>query len=218
MTGPAYASSSGSWWLNITRSTPPSTGPTADELFAVNSYDLVVLDWTIPAPNGHELLRRWRAGGSETPVLLLTGHQTVADRVNGLDSGADDYLTKPFAIDELLARVRSLLRRVPRPLVAQTVGDLTLDPARKAVEVGGEPVAVSAKEYAILEYLMAHRDAVVSRTDLTEHVWDNSFDAMSNVVDAAIYRLRRKIDGDRRARLLHTVRGLGYRLSSRREE
>lgn len=80
-------------------------GPTADELFAVNSYDLVVLDWTIPAPNGHELLRRWRAGGSETPVLLLTGHQTVADRVNGLDSGADDYLTKPFAIDELLARV-----------------------------------------------------------------------------------------------------------------
>lgn len=84
--------------------------------------------------------------------------------------------------------------------------------------MGGEPVAVSAKEYAILEYLMAHRDAVVSRTDLTEHVWDNSFDAMSNVVDAAIYRLRRKIDGDRRARLLHTVRGLGYRLSSRREE
>lgn len=191
-------------------------GATADELFVVNPYDLVVLDWSIPPPDGPTLLRQWRATGAAVPVLMLTGHQSVDDRVAGLDTGADDYLTKPFATPELVARVRSLLRRVARPIAPHIVADLVLDPTSRTVTVAGTPVSLPPREFAILEYLVSRLDQVVSRTELSEHVWNESFDAFSNVVDVAIYRLRRQVDGQRTERLIHTVRGHGYRLSSTR--
>jgi len=192
-------------------------GAEAEEQMAVNAYDLVILDWTIPAPSGIDLLRRWRAEGNDTPVLMLTGRAGVADRVGGLDTGADDYLTKPFAFDELLARARSLLRRRARPLVsALSADDVVMDRSAHAVRVAGEPVELAPKEFAVLEYLLAHKGKVVSRTELAEHVWDDSFDAMSNVVDVILYRLRRKIDGDREEKLLQTLKGVGYRLRDHR--
>lgn len=192
-------------------------GPTASELKFINEYDLVVLDWTIPPPNGIELLRAWRAEGDQTPVLMLTGHTDVADRVSGLDTGADDYLTKPFSLVEFLARVRSLLRRAEKPLnSALEVDDLMMDRATHRVTVAGEPVALTPKEFGLLEYFLNHKDEVVTRSDLSEHVWDDSFDAMSNVIDATVYRLRKKIDGGREERLLETVKGVGYRLRSSR--
>jgi DNA-binding response OmpR family regulator len=193
-------------------------GTEAEEQMAVNAYDLVILDWTIPAPSGIELLRRWRAAGNDTPVLMLTGRADLADRVGGLDTGADDYLTKPFAFDELLARSRSLLRRRARPLVASlSAADVEMDRGAHAVRVAGEPIELSPKEFAVLEYLLAKKGQVVSRTELAEHVWDDSFDAMSNVVDVILYRLRRKIDGDREEKLLQTLKGVGYRLRDHRE-
>ena len=195
-----------------------STGRQADELVAVNDYDLVILDWGIPAPSGLELLRRWRAAGGATPVLMLTGRSGVADRVDGLDTGADDYLTKPFSFDELLARARSLLRRTSqRPQIAElTAGDLAMDRAARQVRVAGTEIELSPKEFAVLELLLQHKDTVVTRSQLAEHAWDDAFDPLSNVVDVTIHRLRRKIDGERHARLLHTVKGGGYLLKSGR--
>jgi len=192
-------------------------GEAASELFAINEYDLVVLDWTIPPPTGIELLRRWRADGSDIPVLMLTGHSDVEHRVGGLDTGADDYLTKPFSFVELLARVRSLLRRRNKPMIATLeAGDLVMDrPARK-VTVGGSEVELSPKEFGLLEYMLTRTGEVVSRSDLVEHVWDDSFDAMSNVIDVTVFRLRKKIDGDRSGSLLHTVKGAGYVLEPER--
>ena len=194
-----------------------ATGAAAAELAAVHEYDLVVLDWSIPPPSGIELLRSWRAAGSTVPVLMLTGHLDVDHTIGGLDAGADDYLTKPFRMPELLARARSLLRRRTRPLDAPlSAGDVTMDRAAREVRVGGERVELSAKEFALLEYLLRHRGRVVSRGELTEHVWDAAFDPSSNVVDVTVYRLRRKIDGDRPDRLLHTVVGSGYVLHTER--
>jgi two-component system, OmpR family, copper resistance phosphate regulon response regulator CusR len=192
-------------------------GTEADELMAVNAYDLVILDWTIPAPSGIELLGKWRREGNDTPVLMLTGRAGVADRVGGLDMGADDYLTKPFAFDELLARARSLLRRRARPLVASlSADDLEMDRSAHAVRVAGELIDLAPKEFAVLEYLLTHKGKVVSRAELSEHVWDDSFDSLSNVVDVTVYRLRKKIDGDREERLVHTLKGVGYMLRDRR--
>lgn len=191
-------------------------GATADELAAVSDYDLAILDWSIPPPTGLDLLGRWRARGLDLPVLMLTGRKTLEDRVSGLDTGADDYLTKPFAVAELLARVRSLLRRRERPLQPVAAGDLELDRAARRVTVAGEPVHLSPKEFGVLEYLLAHRDEAVSRQDLGEHVWDHAWDPVSNTLDVIVYRLRKKIDADRPDRLLHTVPGVGYRLSSDR--
>ncbi len=191
-------------------------GVDAEELAAINDYDLVVLDWMIPEPSGIELLRAWREEGLAMPVLMLTGQDTVEDRVGGLDTGADDYLTKPFSFPELLARVRSLLRRRERPIRTLEADDLRMDRARRTVEVDGTPIPLSAKEFALLEYLLAHRDQVVSRGEIEEHVWDSAFDSMANVVDVNIHRLRKKIDGTRPERLLHTVRGAGYVLRGQR--
>ncbi len=193
-------------------------GTAADELVAVNAYDLVILDWGIPAPTGLELLCRWRAAGHATPVLMLTGRSGVADRVDGLDTGADDYLTKPFAFDELLARTRSLLRRgSQRPrLAALVAGDLTMDRAAHHVAVAGKAVELSPKEFAVLELLLLHKDSVVSRSQISEHVWDDSFDSMSNVVDVTVHRLRRKIDDRNPLRLLHTIKGIGYLIKGAR--
>lgn len=192
-------------------------GETASELKAINTYDAVVLDWTIPPPTGIELLRRWRNRGDETPVLMLTGRGGVEDRVDGLDTGADDYLIKPFSFEEFLARIRSLLRRREKVLNnCLEADDISMDRAAHQVTVGGELVELSPKEFSMLEYFLHRVDEVVTRTDLTEHVWDDSFDSMSNVIDVTVHRLRRKIDGDRAARLLHTVKGVGYVLKSQR--
>jgi DNA-binding response OmpR family regulator len=188
-----------------------ATGEEASEMVAVNDYDLVVLDWSIPPPTGIELLREWRSQGLELPVLMLTGHTDVEDRVGGLDTGADDYLTKPFRFAELLARVRSLLRRRARPLDPPlAVADVVVDRARLEVEVAGEPMELTPKEFALLEYLIRRRGEVVSRTDLAEHVWDGSFDSLSNVIDVTVFRLRQKLDAGRDRKLIHTVKGAGY--------
>ncbi len=192
-------------------------GHQADEFFAVNQYDVVVLDWSIPGPSGLDLLTNWRVSDRQTPVLMLTGRNEVGDRVDGLDAGADDYLTKPFAMDELLARVRSLLRRRDRRLPSMKAGDLALDAAARLVTVAGTPLKLTPKEFGVIEYLLRRVDETVTRTDLCEHVWDDSFDAMSNVVDVLLYRLRKKVDGGREGRLLHTIKGVGYRLSRERE-
>jgi DNA-binding response OmpR family regulator len=192
-------------------------GEAASEMAEVNSYDLIVLDWTIPPPTGIELLRAWRNAGKDTPVLMLTARSGVNDKVDGLDTGADDFLTKPFSLSELLARVRSLLRRRAKPLQAElSAGDLVMDRAARRVTVGGRLLDLSPKEFALLEYFLNHKDGVVTRTELSEHVWDDSFDSLGNVIDVTVHRLRKKIDGDRQDRLLHTLKGVGYVLKSQR--
>jgi two-component system copper resistance phosphate regulon response regulator CusR len=191
-------------------------GEDADEMAAVSEYDLVVLDWKIPPPNGLTLLKGWRAQGNQFPVLMLTGLAGVDDRVDGLDAGADDYLTKPFSMEELLARTRSLLRRRERVLAPLCAGDLELDRSTRRVTIAGEEIEMPPKEFGVLEYLLRHIDEPVSRTDIAEHVWDDSFDAMSNVIDVILYRLRKKIDGHRDGKLLHTLKGVGYVLRSER--
>jgi DNA-binding response OmpR family regulator len=182
-------------------------------LAELEPYDLLVLDVMLPGLDGLALCRRLRAKGRHMPVLLLTARDAVDDRVTGLDSGADDYLTKPFAFRELLARVRALLRREGRsrdPLLR--AGDLTLDPATREVRRGGRTVELTSKEYAVLEYLLHHPNRVLTRTQIAEHVWDYDFVAMSNVIDVYIRSLRRKLDDNDASRLLHTVRGAGYQL------
>ncbi len=193
-----------------------ATGAEADELAAVHDYDLVVLDWSIPPPSGLELLRGWRARGLQVPVLMLTGRGSLEDRVSGLDTGADDYLTKPFAVAELLARSRSLLRRRERAIDVLEAGDVAMDRAARRVSVGGEPARLTAKEFAVLEHLLANRDRAVSRRELAEHAWDRAFDPLSNTVDVIVHRVRKKIDGERAERLLHTVPGVGWLLSAER--
>ncbi len=192
-------------------------GETASELMDVNSYDCVLLDWSVPGRSGMELLREWREAGNQTPILMLTGRTAVEDRVNGLDTGADDYLTKPFSLVELVARVRSLLRRRPKPLQnCLAAADLEMDRAKHTVTVADHLLDLSPKEFALLEYLLNRVDQVATRTEIIEHVWDDSFDSMSNLVDVTVYKVRKKIDGDREGKLLHTVKGVGYVLKSRR--
>ncbi len=187
----------------------------ADELMAVNRYDCVILDWSLPDGSGLELLAGWRDGGRHVPVLMLTGRQALEDRVTGLDAGADDYLTKPFSLAEMLARVRSLLRRRTRRLLRELrAGDVVMDRAARRVAVGGEPVALTAKEFALLEYFLRRVDEVVTRGELVEHVWDDDFDSLSNVIDATVYKLRKKLGRDGAGRRLETVKGVGYVLKS----
>jgi two-component system OmpR family response regulator len=176
-------------------------------------YDAVVLDAMIPAPDGFEVCRSWRESGHWMPVLMLTARDAVDDRVRGLDVGADDYLTKPFAFSELFARLRALLRRGPleRPSVLR-VGDLSYDPATKTVCRGGTEITLSAKELALLEYFMRNAGIVLSRTDIIEHVWDFAYDGTSNVVDVYVRYLREKIDRPFGRHAIETVRGSGYRL------
>lgn len=178
-------------------------------------FDLVVLDVMLPELNGLEVCRELRARGFRMPVLMLTARDTVDDRVNGLDSGADDYLVKPFAIKELLARLRALTRRgadAPKTPLLQ-VADLTLDTATQRVRRGGNPIELAAKEYAVLECLMRAPGRVLTRTMIAEHVWNYDSFNQSNVVDVYIRNLRRKIDDPCTVKLIHTVRGAGYRLS-----
>jgi two-component system copper resistance phosphate regulon response regulator CusR len=184
-------------------------------LASVNEYDLIVLDVMLPKKDGNAVCRELRAAGLRAPILMLTARDAVDDRVAGLDAGADDYLVKPFDFKELLARMRALLRRSgpPRPAVAQ-VADLTLDTASHAVERGGRRVSLTAKEYALLEFLMLHEGRVVGREQIAQHVWDEAFDPLSNVIDVYVKRLRAKVDAGFRPRLIHTRRGEGYILSA----
>lgn len=192
-----------------------STGTEAAELVDLEDYDLILLDWQIPQPTGLELLKTWRSQGRQMPVLMVTVRDELDDRIKGLDAGADDYLTKPFYISELLARVRSLLRRREKRLQNELrAGDLVMDRNRRIVTVGGRPVDLSPREFALLEYFLTRMDEVVTRSDIETHVWDSNFDSWGNVVNVTIHRLRKKIDGERENRLLHTVRGAGYVLSS----
>jgi two-component system, OmpR family, copper resistance phosphate regulon response regulator CusR len=192
-------------------------GETASEMVEINIYDLIVLDWTIPPPTGIELLRAWRRQGKDTPVLMLTARSGIDDRVDGLDTGADDFLTKPFSLPEFLARVRSLLRRRVKPLQSTlSAGDLVMDRAARRVLVAGRALDLSPKEFALLEYFLNRKDEVVTRTELSEHVWDDSFDSLGNVIDVTVHRLRKKIDGDREDKLLQTLKGVGYVLKNQR--
>jgi two-component system OmpR family response regulator len=174
-----------------------------------HEYDVIVLDVMLPELNGFETCRRLRSAGVWAPVLMLTARDAVEDRVEGLDSGADDYLLKPFAFAELLARLRALARRGEgeRPAVLE-VGELRLDPATREVSRGGTAIALSAKEFALLEIFMRRPGEVLSRLHLLEHAWDDAYDNRSNVVDVYVRRLRAKIGGD----AIETVRGAGYRL------
>jgi len=191
-------------------------GDTALELAAGGPpYDLVVLDVMLPGRDGLSVLRALRGRQVKTPVLLLTARDRVADKVTGLDLGADDYLTKPFAFEEFLARVRALLRRGPsarEPVLR--VDDLSLDPATRVVSRGGRRITLTAREYALLEYFLANAGRVLTRPRIAQHVWGIDFDSESNIIDVYIGYLRRKIDGDGERRLLHTVRGAGYMLSA----
>jgi two-component system OmpR family response regulator len=176
-----------------------------------NAYDAIVLDVMLPGIDGFEVCRRLRAEQRWAPVLMLTARDTVADRIEGLDVGADDYLVKPFAFGELLARVRALIRRgaVERPAVLRA-GDVILDPAAHAVTRSGRQVELSAREFALLEFLMRHPGEVISRTAILEHVWDYSYDGLSNVVDVYVGYLRRKLEQPFGRTLIRTVRGVGY--------
>ena len=189
------------------------TGEDGEEKAAVNEYDLIVLDWVLPGKDGLAVCRALRAGATSTPILMLTARDSVADRVSGLSTGADDYLTKPFAFAELLARIRALLRRsrVAQPAVLR-VADLTLDPATRRVTRGDGPVMLTPREYAILEALMRNAGEVVSRTRLTERVWDDASEVLDNLLDVHVSHLRNKIDHGASVPLIHTIRGVGYRL------
>jgi two-component system OmpR family response regulator len=188
-------------------------GREALEWAATYPYDLVILDLVLPGLDGIEVCRRLRASGGGIPILMFTALDQVEDRVRGLDSGADDYLPKPFAMAELLARVRALLRREsPSREAVIHVGDLEIDPASLAVRRGGQPIKLTSKEFALLSLLARHPGQVFSRDRLIDAVWDADFDAESNIVEVYIRSLRRKVDEGRRDGIIETVRGAGYRL------
>ena len=186
-------------------------GAEAVDLLSGPPYDLIVLDVMLPRRDGFAVLRELRGHGVATPVLMLTAADAVADKVTGLDLGADDYLTKPFAFAEFLARVRALLRRGSdqRPPVLR-IADLTLDPATRYVTRGARRVELTTREYALLEYFMRRTGRVLTRPMIAEHVWGIDFDHESNVIDVYVGYLRKKVDQDGETRLLHTVRGAGY--------
>ncbi len=178
-----------------------------------NPYDLLILDIMLPKLDGLTLCRRVRDKGITTPVLLLTARNTVEAKVSGFDVGADQFLSKPFAFAELLARIRALLRRgSSQPLAHLQVADLRLDPASHRVWRGDQEIALTNKEYALLEFLLRNKNRVLTRTAIIEHVWDISYDPMTNIVDAHIRALRAKIDRDFSPHLIATVRGAGYML------
>jgi DNA-binding response OmpR family regulator len=182
----------------------------------VNIYDLIILDVMLPRKDGFAVCRELRAAGSAVPVLMLTARDTVEDKVTGLDMGADDYLPKPFDFEELLARVRALLRRKDAlyPQIID-VADLSVNTRARRVTRAGLEIDLTAKEYALLEYLARRANEVVGRADIAEHVWDENFDPFSKVIEVFIQRLRRKIDGEGALKLIHTRRGEGYLLTAK---
>ncbi len=180
----------------------------------IAQFDVIILDVMLPARSGIEVCRTLRERGIRTPILMLTARDAVEDRVRGLDSGADDYLVKPFAFAELLARIRAITRREPVALgVVLQVGDLILDTATREVSRQGIHIELTAKEYSLLEFLMRHRNQVLTRTMIAEHVWNYDFDNVTNVIDVHIRNLRRKIDDTFLKKLIQTARGAGYQIS-----
>jgi two-component system copper resistance phosphate regulon response regulator CusR len=193
-------------------------GQTGLELATAYNYDLIVLDLMLPGLNGTELLRRIRLNDHRVPILILTAKDGVADKVEHLEAGADDYLTKPFAFAELMARIKALLRRgsVDRPSVLR-VADLEVDRLTQQVRRASRRVELTVKEYALLEYLMANAGRVLSRTMIIDHVWDQSFDGATNIVDVYVRHLRGKVDDGHDKKLIRTVRGVGYKVSDEAE-
>jgi len=186
-------------------------GEEAIHVLSYTDYDGVILDIMMPKADGFAVLRALRERGKTTPVLFLTARDAIADRVRGLDSGANDYLVKPFAFDELLARIRAMTRlSFGASESVLTVGDLTLNLATQEVRRGDQPITLSAKEYALLEYLMHNQGIVLSREKIENHIWNLDYEGGTNVVDVYISYLRKKIDEGRKEKLIHTVRGRGY--------
>jgi heavy metal response regulator len=191
-----------------------ANGPDGLRYGRTGVYDLLILDRMLPGMDGLAILHGLRSSGVATPALFLTARSAVGDRVEGLDAGADDYLVKPFSFAELLARVRVVLRRGGEaPPAILRVGDLSLDPASRTVERCGQRIELSAKQFALLHYLMRNAGQVVTRTMIQEHVWNFEFDGLTNVVDVHINRLRNKVDRGFDRPLIHTLRGVGYALS-----
>ncbi len=196
-------------------------GFTAEQMAGNRCYDAIVLDVLLPRLDGFSLCRRLRGDGVDTPVLMLTARAEVPDRVHGLDVGADDYLVKPFAFDELLARLRALMRRgrTTQLDVSLAYGPLTIDTTTHIVNAAGQRVDLSATEYRLLEYLLKHAEAIVSRDQLAEHVWGSDYDPLSNVADVYVGYLRRKLRAAGIVEpLIHTIRGMGYMLRTRRPD
>lgn len=188
-------------------------GTSALQVFSRATYDIVLLDVMLPLRSGLDVCRELRASANAVPILMLTARDGIGDRVAGLDAGADDYLTKPFHFDELLARVRALTRRRALPLLDERVecGELTLNTRTREALLSNQPLDLTAREYSLLEFLCRHEGAVVSREEIAEHVWDNRYDPTTNVIDVYVQRLRRKIDRDAES-FIRTRRGAGYQL------
>jgi DNA-binding response OmpR family regulator len=181
---------------------------------AATPYDAIVLDVMLPGLDGFATCRELRAKGVWTPVLILTARNAVEDRIEGLDTGADDYLAKPFSFKELLARLRAITRRLPRHVDIVRVADLEVDLGAHRARRAGKEIALTAKEFALLEFFVLHRDRVVDRAAITAHVWDENHDPFTNVLEVLVRRLRRKIDDGHEQKLIQTLRGAGYRLGT----
>lgn len=194
-------------------------GQEGQDLAELTPYDLIILDILLPEKDGLEVCRELRRRRIHTPILLLTARDSINDRVQGLDSGADDYLVKPFAMRELLARLRALLRR-KQPYTGNRleIGDLVVDPVTHSVEREERLIDLTPKEFALLEYFMYHPNQVVTREMIEQHIWNYDFECSSNVIDVYVRRLRRKIDDPFEFKLLATIRGIGYRLASPQQE
>jgi two-component system copper resistance phosphate regulon response regulator CusR len=192
------------------------TGKDADYLFSLAEYDAVVLDVGLPDIDGFELCARFRASGSTVPVIMLTARDAVDSRIAGLDTGADDYITKPFDLGELLARLRAAIRRGGQPIAPSviTIGGLEIDRRQRHISRGGQRILLTAREYALLEYLALRAGEVVGRATIAEHVWDATHDGASNVIDVCVQRLRRKIDEPGQPSLIVTRRAEGYMLTT----
>lgn len=178
------------------------------------TYDLIILDLTLPKIKGMEVCLRLRKKNIKTPIIILTAKITTEDKIQGLDIGADDYMTKPFSFLELRSRIHALIRRSKQHASSQlSIADLEVDPLKHIVKRSGNQIQLTPKELAVLEFLIHHKDEVISRTMILEHVWDYNFDGMSNIVDVFIATLRKKIDGGHEQKLIHTIHGAGYKLS-----
>jgi two-component system, OmpR family, copper resistance phosphate regulon response regulator CusR len=193
-------------------------GITGYEMAIAHPYDILVVDLMLPRLSGTELISRLRQNQVETPVLVLTARDQLDDKIKNFENGADDYLTKPFAFAELLARIRALLRRRPVGSTMLTVGDLEIDLVTRQVKRGGKVLRLTSKEYGLLEYLASNPGRVLSRTMIIQYVWDQSFEGLTNIVDVYIRHLRQKIDDPFDRKLIRTVRSAGYMLSDRDDE